>query len=120
MPFPMVYQVPQGVSDETLLVLRREIVRVTSELMDCPEDWVGVAFFKSALPDPGPGEGAATVLIKLETGLFAGREDDDDQVRRTLQALAEAVWVALKGEYEVEAAVAGWHPGWKFLKEVIE
>ena len=120
MPFPMVYQVPQGVSDETLLALRRELVRVTSELMDRPEDWVGVAFFKSALPDPGSGEGAATVLIKLETGLFAGREDGDGQVQRVLQALAEAVWAALRGEYEVEAAVAGWNPGWKFLKEAIE
>lgn len=120
MPFPMVYQVPQGASEETLLTLRREIVRVTSELMDCPEDWVGVAFFKSALPDPDHGEGAATVLIKLETGMFAGRENDDDQVRRVLRALAEVVWVALKGKYEVEAAVASWYPGWKFLKEAIE
>ncbi|KKU82315.1 MAG: hypothetical protein UY10_C0036G0001, partial [Microgenomates group bacterium GW2011_GWA2_47_8] len=65
-------------------------------------------------------EGCSTVLIKLETGLFDGRENDDPQVKEVLLALTDAVWEAFGGKYEVEASVAGWHPGWKALREAIE
>lgn len=121
MPFPFVYRVPQSVSDETLAALRIKLVQITSDLMKCKREWVGPDFFRSALEDPASsGEGCSTVLIKLETGLFDGRPNDDPQVKAVLQALADAVWEAFGGKYEVEASIAGWHPGWKALREAVE
>ncbi|OGD84116.1 hypothetical protein A2572_03250 [Candidatus Collierbacteria bacterium RIFOXYD1_FULL_40_9] len=118
MPFPFVYRVPQSISDETLLDLRITLVQITSDLMKCNKEWVGPEFFRSTLKDPADlKEGCSTVLIKLETGLFDGRENDDPQVKEVLQALTDAVWEAFNGMYEVEASVAGWHPGWKCLRE---
>jgi hypothetical protein len=113
-----VYRVPRSISDETLETLRVKLVQITSDLMKCKKSWVGPDFFRSALKDStNPDEGCNTVLIKLETGLFDGRPDDDPQVQEVLKALTDAVWEAFGGKYEVEASVAGWHPGWKCLRE---
>ena len=120
MPFPFVYRVPQSIPDEILEVLRIKMVYITSDLMKCKKEWVGPEVFRSALKEPvHPDEGCSTVLIKLETGLFADRPDDDLQVQEVLKALTDAVWEAFDGKYEVEASVAGWHPGWKHLRKAI-
>ena len=118
MPFPFVYRVSQSIPDETLEELRPKLVQIVSDIMGCPKKWVGPEFFRSTLKDPtDPNEGSGTVLIKLETGLFDGRPNDDQQIQNVLQALTDAVWEAFDGKYEVEASVAGWHPGWKYLKK---
>src|SRR5687767_2183439 len=116
MPFPFVYRIPQRADERTLLNLKRRLVDSTSLLMDCPKDWVGVELFKTTVDVPkDENDGCDTILIKLETGLFNGRSDDDELVQLVLKELSVIVWAAFDGEYEVEAAVNGWHPGWKYL-----
>lgn len=120
MPFPLVYRVPKSIEDKVLIGLRSELVRITSELMNCPEHWVGPDFFRSALEDPQDSdEGCATVLIKLETGLFEGSFDDESQIQKVLEALANSVFEAFGGKYQVESVLSVWEPGWNHLRKVL-
>ncbi len=120
MPFPLVYRVPKSIKNKILKALRIELVRITSELMGCPKEWVSPDFFRSALKDPATSdEGSSTVLVKLETSIFHGRTNDDQEIQKVLKALVDAVFEAFGGQYAVEIGVVDWHPDWKYLRKVL-
>jgi len=113
MPFPIVYGTPTHVDEWTLSRLYDQLVDTISEIMNCPREWVRPFFVGDELFRPIENEECKTVLVKFETGMFHDRSDDDPQVARLLKAIASDVSHAFG--CEVEAAINGWHPGWKQL-----
>lgn len=121
MPFPIVYGIPQGTSDEKLAKLRENIVAKLVEVMEVPANWVRPFFPFDLLPDPQTeADGSNTIYVALDTGMFHGKENADTLASKVTEALARVVWDAFEGRFEVECMVHGLNPNWKTLIEVKE
>lgn len=120
MPFVMVYGMPNETDLEVLENLRIQLVQTISQMMHCPPAWVRPFFVLDMLSRPTGFESCTTVLVKLETGLFRGRDHDDQHVADVLKAISQDVWNALGGMHEVEISIIPWPPDWSYIIKAVE
>ncbi len=116
MPFVIVHGIPEGANPSVLIALRRDMVASLAQNMGVPTEWVRPFFVPDMLPPPTETEdGCATIYVRLDTGMFAGKLDDDVSPIKAVENLARLIWVAFGGKYEVEVFVGDLHPKWKKL-----
>lgn len=113
MPFVKVWGVPFHVNDDRLLLLRQDIVssiHLTMSTLEVPvpKNWVRPFFPLDRLDMPKePNEGAQTIYVELDTAMFNRPLDPEDETLplAVMEHLAQTVWDAFDGVYEVEACL---------------
>jgi len=121
MPFPVVYGIPKDTPVPVLNGLRKDIVRTVAETMGCKISWVRPFFPMDLLDEPtDETSGCRTIFVSLETALFFGKDDpeNDAKAQRVTKALAQVIWAAFGGKYEVEVFIANLNPIWRTLIKV--
>jgi len=117
MPFVVVNGIPNGTQKDILHVLRRNLVEVVSSQMEVPKEWVRPFFPVDWLDDPiAPEEGCNTIYARLDTAMFTGHEPSFETLPvSVVTAIAQVIWEAFEGKYEVEVFVGELNPKWKKL-----
>lgn len=116
MPFPIVWGIPNDTPKEVLEVLRWNIVAALAETGLSPAHWIRPFFPADLLGAPRDNaDGCRTIFVELATAMFFGKEDADAKATRATKALAQTVWRAFSGQYEVEVFVGDLNPAWRFL-----
>lgn len=116
MPFPIVFGIPVGTSEEELVRLRRGIVRVLKKEMGAPPSWTHVFFPKDMAPDPvEEADGCNTIYARLDTAMFHGKEDADTNAVRVITAVTQFISNFFSQRYEVEGFVGDLNSKWKCL-----
>ena len=116
MPFPILFGVPEDTPEEVLKVLRRDIVATLASKMRVPANWIHPFFPKDLLGEPEEeADGSSTIYVSLDTAMFHGVTNVDALAKEVTQALAEVVWEAFSGRYEVEVFIGDLNKEWKYL-----
>jgi len=121
MPFPVVYGIPKDTPVSVLNGLRKDIVRTVAETMGCKISWVRPFFPMDQLDEPTDTEsGCRTIFVSLETAMFFGKDDPEanEKALRVTKALAQVIWAAFGGRYEVEVFINNLNPTWRTLIKV--
>ncbi len=117
MPFPILYGIPKGTSEEAMCKLRVEIVSSLVRTMGVPSNWVH-PFFVDDLLGKEPEEeieGSNTIYVRLDTAMLHGKKDVDDLAVLVTSDLAHVVQQAFGGKYEVEVFIGDLDPKWRTL-----
>ncbi len=117
MPFPIVYGVPKDTPQDVLTKLRRDIVAALVKA-NVPQKWIRPLFPADLLDEPKEeADGASTIYVKLDTGMLHDKPDAKVVAERLLRPLAQLIWDAFSGKYEVEAFIGDLNTEWKVLIE---
>ena len=119
MPFVTVSGLPDNLSPDFLMDMRRQIIQAVVREMEVEISWVRVFFPVDMLSQPQkPEDGCQTVYVTLETAMFHNKEDVELKkiALATVNAIAHVIWEYLQGKCEVEAFVLNLSPD---LKKVL-
>lgn len=124
MPFVVVHGIPSGTDIEVLWTLRRSIVSCLSTSMRLDEDldkpipphWIRPFFPADLLDEPtGEEDGAKTIYARIDTAMFSDLPHYAALPAKVAEKLAQVIWDAFEGTYEVEVFVGELHAKWKKL-----
>ncbi len=112
MPFVFVWGLPEKVSNEVLIQLRKAIVVKLAENMNVDQSWIRVFFPQDRLS--GINSGNPNIYVTIETGMFF-TQNEDSLPKSATTIVAQIIWEMLDGEYEVECFVGNHNPKWVTL-----
>lgn len=123
MPFVIVHGIPEHTATSKLTDLRRSIVASVSETMSSPgvpvpASWIRPIFVRDMLGEPEvESDGCNTIYVRVDTAMFSGKLDEEDETWPlvVVSALAQIIWDAFSGKYEVEVFIGELNPKWKKL-----
>lgn len=116
MPFIFVCGLPENMPKTTLLELRRKLVLRLSENMGVDSSWVRVFFPKDRLDDLSESDNDH-IYVTIETGMFYGKHEDSNDPKSATSAIAQLIWDAFDGQFEVECFIGSHNPIWVTLIE---
>jgi len=119
MPFPIVSGIPKRTPVKLVSQLRRDIVAVLVNKLNCSPAVITPFFPKDWLDAPVESEdGGKTIYIRLDTGMLDGwssGEEADNLATELTGAVAQVVFDAFHGEIEVECFIGDLVPKWRTL-----
>lgn len=116
MPFIFVWGLPENTPKYSLLQLRRKMVLSLSENMRVDSSWVRVFFPKDRLDDLTQGD-SDHIYVTIETGMFYSKPESSSEPKIATSAIAQLIWDAFDGRFEVECFIGSHNPAWVTLVE---
>ena len=123
MPFVIVHGIFESTATSTLTELRRSIVASVSKTMGLPgvpvpASWIRPIFVRDMLGESEvEADGCNTIYVRVDTAMFSGKFDEEDESWPlvVVSELAQVIWDAFGGRYEVEVFIGELNPKWKKL-----
>lgn len=104
MPFPTVYGLPSETAPDLLKKIRAEIISAVAETMGIKPNIVRPFFPKDLAGDPDEGQDD-TIYCRLDSGMFYNKPDTLSNRLKVTSAVAQIIWNAYNGRYEVEVFI---------------
>ncbi len=111
MPFIFLWGIPETTPKYTLLQLRQNLVLSLAENMRIDTSWVRVFFPKDQLDDLSEGD-HEPIYVTIETGMFYSKEESSSEPKNVTGIIAQIIWDAFDGHFEVECFIGTHNPAW--------